>query len=62
MQGIQMTTHLKENKNQIATEIKTQWMNLTADWTKQRRKLVRWMIGEEKLSRLSIGERKSWEV
>ena len=62
MQGIKMTTHLKENKNQIATEIKTQWMNLTADWTKQRKKLVRWMTGEEKLSRLSIGDRKSWEV
>ena len=42
----------ERKKNQTATEIKTQQMNLTAEWTKQRRKLVRWMTEEEKLSRL----------
>ena len=54
MQGVKTVKSdniFERKKNQIAIEIKTQWMNLTAEWTKRRRTTVRWMVEEEKLSR-----------
>ena len=60
MQGIKTVKSnniVERKKNQTAIEIKIQWMNLTAEWTKQRRTLVRWMIEKEKLSRLEALDR-----
>lgn len=54
MQGVKTVKSdniFERKKNQTAIEIKTQWMNLTAEWTKRRRTSVRWMVEEEKLSR-----------
>ena len=47
MQGIKTVKSdniVERKKNQTAIEIKTQWMNLTAEWTKQRIKAYKFQL------------------